>query len=57
MEIYNPKYIAETLEIIRKHKEKIGALNSMCAGCLEHGKSCNGTTCQTWTGCIYRRTK
>lgn len=32
-------------------------LNTMCFDCLERGKSCAGTTCQTWTGCIYRKTK
>lgn len=32
-------------------------LNSMCINCLERGKACDGTTCQTWTGCIYRRIK
>lgn len=32
-------------------------LNAMCFDCLECGKSCNGTTCQTWTGCIYRKVK
>lgn len=32
-------------------------LNVMCWNCLERGKSCNGTTCQTWTGCIYRKVK
>lgn len=32
-------------------------LNTMCFDCLEHGKSCNGTTCQTWTGCVYRKVK
>lgn len=34
-----------------------GNLNVMCFDCLERGKSCNGTTCQTWTGCIYRKVK
>lgn len=32
-------------------------LNSMCINCLERGKTCNGITCHTWTGCIYRKTK
>lgn len=32
-------------------------LNSMCINCLELGKSCKGTTCKTWTGCVYRRIK
>lgn len=32
-------------------------LNTMCFDCLERGKTCGGTTCQTWTGCVYRRIK
>lgn len=32
-------------------------LNTMCFDCLECGKGCNGTTCQTWTGCVYRKVK
>lgn len=32
-------------------------LNVMCWNCLERGKSCNGTTCQVWTGCVYRKVK
>lgn len=31
-------------------------MNSMCADCLKRGNGCNGTTCQTWTGCVYRVT-
>lgn len=43
----------------RKEARKIyySDLNVICFDCLERGKSCNGTTCQTWTGCIYRKTK
>ena len=29
-------------------------LNPMCTGCRACGVTCDGTTCQTWTGCIYR---
>lgn len=32
-------------------------LNSMCENCACLGNTCNGTTCQTWTGCVYRKTK
>ena len=32
-------------------------LNSMCENCACLGESCKGTTCQTWTGCVYRRLK
>lgn len=27
--------------------------NRMCANCAELGKTCKGTTCKTWTGCVY----
>lgn len=37
--------------------DNIEHLNSMCLNCLNRGKSCEGTTCQTWTGCIFRKTK
>lgn len=31
------------------YKEK---LNPICTDCKKLGKDCNGTTCQTWTGCV-----
>ena len=31
-------------------------INRMCADCLKLGNDCKGTTCQTWTGCVYRVT-
>lgn len=30
------------------------ALNRMCTDCAKLGRECSGTTCQTWTGCVYR---
>lgn len=30
-------------------------LNNMCETCARLGKDCEGTTCQTWTGCVYRQ--
>lgn len=35
----------------------MNGLNRMCLDCTERGQSCEGTTCQTWTGCIYRKAK
>ena len=29
-------------------------VNRMCLTCSKLGNICNGTTCQTWTGCIYK---
>lgn len=31
-------------------------LNRMCANCLNLGNGCKGTTCQTWTGCVFKKT-
>lgn len=32
-------------------------LNPICTDCTKCGNGCNGTTCQTWTGCIFRTTR
>lgn len=29
-------------------------LNAMCLDCKKLNNDCNGTECQTWTGCIYK---
>lgn len=31
-------------------------INPMCAECVKRGASCPGTTCRSFTGCIYRET-
>ena len=31
-------------------------MNRMCADCLKLGNGCKGTTCQTWTGCVFKVT-
>lgn len=30
-------------------------INTMCPDCTRFGKDCQGTSCQTWTGCIYKK--
>ena len=30
-------------------------MNQICNQCASLGANCNGTECQTWTGCVYRR--
>lgn len=30
-------------------------LNSMCSNCNCLGKTCDGTTEQVWTGCVFRK--
>ncbi len=32
-------------------------LNRMCRDCASLGESCDGTTCHTWTGCVFRKSK
>lgn len=29
-------------------------VNRMCLTCSKLGNDCKGTTCKTWTGCIYK---
>lgn len=31
-------------------------MNRMCADCLKVGNGCDGTTCQAWTGCVFKVT-
>lgn len=30
-------------------------INAMCPDCARFGKDCQGTSCQTWTGCAYKQ--
>ena len=30
-------------------------INAMCHDCTRFGKDCQGKSCQTWTGCIYKQ--
>jgi len=32
-------------------------INNMCTNCSKLGNDCKGTTCQTWTDCIYKTAK
>lgn len=36
--------------------ERAAEINPMCTDCTRRGTDCDGTTCETWTGCIYRKT-
>ena len=36
--------------------ERAAEVNPMCTDCIRRGSDCDGTTCETWTGCIYRET-
>lgn len=36
--------------------ERAAEINPMCTDCIRRGSDCDGTTCETWTGCIYRET-
>ena len=54
---FSKEYKEKIQEIRRKYIENAGDLNIMCINCLNRGKTCDGTTCQTWTGCVYRKIK
>lgn len=41
----------KSVKWLEKDAEK---LNPICVDCKRRGATCDGTTCQTWTGCIYR---
>ncbi len=45
---------AETTET--ETRERAAEINPMCTDCTRRGTDCDGTTCKTWTGCIYRET-
>ena len=32
-------------------------LNTMCNDCSKRGRNCAGTECQTWAGCIMKKTR
>lgn len=36
--------------------ERAAEINPMCTDCTRRGTDCDGTTCATWTGCVYRET-
>lgn len=36
--------------------ERAAEINPMCTDCIRRGSDCDGTTCETWTGCVYRET-
>ena len=46
----------ETAETLKGYEDKQRAeVNPMCKTCKAFGSTCNGTTCMTYTGCIYKR--
>lgn len=46
---------AET-ETTAEPAERAAEINPMCTDCTRRGTDCDGTTCMTWTGCVYRKT-
>lgn len=42
----------KSVKWLEKDAEK---LNPICIGCKARGATCDGTTCQSWTGCVYRK--
>ena len=47
---------SETAETLKGYEDKQRAeVNPMCKTCKAFGSTCNGTTCMTYTGCVYKR--
>lgn len=42
----------KSVKWLEKDAEK---LNPICVDCKRRGATCDGTTCQAWTGCVYRK--
>ena len=51
---YNPELCGYVRSVKRLEPDAL-PLNPICIGCKARGTTCTGTTCQTWTGCIYRK--
>lgn len=49
-------WVAPAAEPETETAERAAEINSMCTDCIRCGSDCDGTTCETWTGCIYRET-
>ena len=46
----------KTAETLKGYEDKQRAeVNPMCKTCKAFGSTCNGTTCMTYTGCVYKR--
>lgn len=41
--------------MLSENNQNCKSLNPICENCLKLGRDCSGTTCQTWTGCVYRQ--
>lgn len=41
----------------RTAEEVTADINSICIDCVKFRRSCEGTTCQVWTGCVRRETE
>ena len=41
----------------RTAEEAPAEINSICIDCVKFRRSCEGTTCQAWTGCVRRETE
>lgn len=63
--IYNNRFTlvidepeTEEEETTKRTAEEVTAdINSICIDCVKFRRSCEGTTCQVWTGCVHRETE
>ena len=43
-------------EALKEHEDRQRAeVNPMCKTCKAFGETCNGTTCMTYSGCVFKR--
>ena len=51
---YDPE-ICEYIKSVKWLEKDAAQLNPICVDCKRRGSTCSGTTCQAWTGCVYRK--
>lgn len=51
---YDPE-ICEYIKSVKWLEKDAEQLNPICVDCKRRGSTCSGTTCQAWTGCVYRK--
>lgn len=48
------KITGETVTLYLLERERYEDLNPMCRNCIRLDQDCEGTSCQTWTGCALK---
>ena len=51
-----PARAREAVETLKAYEERQRSeVNPMCKTCKAFGETCNGTTCMTYSGCVFKR--